>query len=82
MLQTPGASGENERSFSSASFTLDERRTRLELDNFRREHRLRRALCAASTPEEKLAISNELLERFASRVAEQRRQEAQEEEGH
>ncbi len=74
MLQIPAASAENERSFSSASFVLDQRRTRLDLDNFRREHRIRRALCAGRTPEEKLAISNDLMERFAQRVAEERDQ--------
>jgi hAT family C-terminal dimerisation region len=64
-LQIPASSAENERSFSSASFILDERRTRLDLDNFRREHRIRRALCAGTTPEQRLQLSNELMQRFA-----------------
>jgi hypothetical protein len=68
LLQIPASSAENERSFSSASFILDQRRTRLDIDNFRREHRIRRALCAGTTPDEKLQRSNDLIERFADSV--------------
>ncbi len=68
LLQIPAASAENERSFSSASFLLNERRTRLDIENFRREHRIRRHLCAGTTLEEKLGLSNNLLEEFSRRV--------------
>ena len=44
----PASSAENERSFSSASFTLDQRRTRLAIENFSREHRLRRYICSGA----------------------------------
>ena len=67
LLQIPASSAENERSFSSASFVLDERRTRLDLDNFRREHRIRRYLCAHG-PKEKLNISNNLIQRYSDRL--------------
>ena len=63
---------ENERSFSSASFILDQRRTWLDIDNIRREHRIRRALCVGRTPAEKLEFSNGLIERFAVHVADAR----------
>lgn len=77
LLQIPASSAENERSFSSASFIMDQRRTRLDIDNFRREHRIRRALCSAASPQEKVERSNALLERFAEKSA-QIRAEAQE----
>jgi len=44
MLAIPCTSAEDERNFSSAGFTLSERRTRLHVDNFRAEHRIRRYL--------------------------------------
>ena len=72
LLQIPASSAENERSFSSASFVLDQRRTRLDLDNFRREHRIRRRLCAGTTGQQKLAIANDLIERYAAAVQENR----------
>jgi hypothetical protein len=72
LLQIPLSSAENERSFSSASFVLDQRRTRLDIDNFRREHRIRRALCSGTTPQEKLERSNELIERFSQSLDEAR----------
>ena len=66
LFQIPASSAENERSFSSASFyILSERRTQWDLDNFRREHRIRRAICAGSTPQQRLQRSNALMERFA-----------------
>ncbi len=34
-------------------------------NNFRREHRIRRAICAGSTPQQRLQRSNALMERFA-----------------
>lgn len=76
LLQIPASSAENERSFSSASFVLDQRRTRLDLDNFRREHRIRRRLCAGTTGQQKLAIANDLIERYAAAVQESRDGEA------
>ena len=69
LLQIPDSSAENERSFSSASFILDQRRTRLDIDNFRLEHRIRRALVAGRSQEEKLQCSNELIQRFAEAIA-------------
>lgn len=45
---TPSASADNERSFSSASFTLDSHRYRLAIDVFRKEHRLRRYLVSGT----------------------------------
>ena len=68
LLQIMDASAENERSFSSASFVLDQRRTRLDIDNFRREHRIRRALCVGKSDQEKLDYSNSLIERFGADV--------------
>jgi hypothetical protein len=43
-LAIPATSADDERVFSSAGFTLNQRRTRLGLDNFRREHRIRQFL--------------------------------------
>lgn len=63
-LQIPASSAENERSFSSASFILDPRRTRLDLDNFRREHRLRRFLLAGDARD----IARDLMVRYADTV--------------
>src|SRR5262245_27334593 len=37
-------SADDERVFSSAGFTLNQRRTRLDINNFRREHRVRQFL--------------------------------------
>jgi hypothetical protein len=44
----PASSADNERAFSSASYTLGPRRTRLELEAFRSEHRIRRFIVAGS----------------------------------
>ena len=44
----PGASADNERAFSSASFTLDNRRYRIDINVFRKEHRLRRFLVSGT----------------------------------
>ena len=44
----PSTSADNERSFSSASFTLDYHRYRLGIDVFRKEHRLRRYLVSGN----------------------------------
>jgi hypothetical protein len=64
-LQIPASSAENERSFSSASFILDTRRNRLDLDNFRREHRIRRYLCAEGDKRQKC---EDILNIFVDRV--------------
>lgn len=78
-LQIPSASAENERSFSSASFVLDPRRTRLDLDNFRKEHRIRRHIFSSANPAERLLASTDLIDEFAvavnaARAAEQENQ--------
>lgn len=67
-LQIPASSAENERSFSSASFILDPRRTRVELDNFRREHRLRRFLLSGNPQ----FTAQGLMERYAIAVEDRR----------
>jgi hypothetical protein len=69
-LQIPASSAENERSFSSASFVLDDLRTRLDLDNFRREHRLRRFLLSGNPR----MTADDLLQRFVDEL-ERRRNE-------
>ena len=50
LLVIPASTAEDERSFSSAGFTLDKLRTRMDLDNFRREHRIRQFLVAGTDP--------------------------------
>ncbi len=47
-LSIPSTSAEDERNFSSAGVTLDKLRSRLDIDNFRYEHRVRRYLTAGS----------------------------------
>jgi hypothetical protein len=69
-FQIPASSAENERSFSSAGFILDERRTRVGLNNFRSEHRIRRAICSSSSPGQRAKRSNDLIQRFAALVKE------------
>ena len=46
LLAIPASSAEDERAFSSAGVTLSPRRTRLDIDNFRREHRVRQYLAS------------------------------------
>src|SRR5262249_46394619 len=76
LFAIPVTSADNERSFSSAGFTLDDRRTRLELESFRSEHRVRRFIvaCADNQTAEgrqlRLERVGRLLERFAAQVAE------------
>jgi hypothetical protein len=76
MLAVPASSADNERSFSSASYTLGIRRTRLELETFRAEHRIRRFLvgCAdlhsQAGRQRRLDRMNRLLEQYAALVAE------------
>jgi hypothetical protein len=50
-LSIPATSAEDERNFSSAGVTLDRLRSRLEIDRFRFEHRVRRFLAAGSDPQ-------------------------------
>jgi hypothetical protein len=40
-LAIPATSAQDERNFSSAGFTLSRLRTRMDIDNFRKEHRIR-----------------------------------------
>lgn len=47
-LGIPASSAEDERNFSSAGVTLDKLRSRLDIENFRSEHRVRRYLTAGS----------------------------------
>jgi hypothetical protein len=49
LLAIPASTAEDERTFSSAGVTLSQRRTRLELDNFRREHRIRHFLSSSTS---------------------------------
>jgi hypothetical protein len=66
----PSSSAEPERSFSSASFTLDIRRYQIDIDTFRKEHRLRRFLVSGTDThsqqgrELRLERLNILLERY------------------
>lgn len=45
----PASSGDNERAFSSAGFTLDKTRSRLNIDSFRCEHRIRRFITGSTS---------------------------------
>jgi hypothetical protein len=75
LLAIPASSADCERSFSSASFTLDARRYRVELLHFRKEHRIRRFI-TGGTPGEtaagrqlRLARVRALLGHYADLVA-------------
>ena len=46
LLETPSTSADNERAFSSASCTMDNHRYMIDIETFRREHRVRRFLVA------------------------------------
>jgi hypothetical protein len=48
LLGIPASSADSERSFSSASFTLDIHRYRMDIETFRKEHRLRRFLVSGT----------------------------------
>lgn len=75
LFAIPASSADNERSFSSAGFTMGPRRTRTELEAFRAEHRIRRFLTAGADAqshegrEMQRARVRRLLERFAELVA-------------
>lgn len=74
LLAIPATSADDERVFSSAGFILNQRRTRLDIENFRKEHRLRTFLMADG-PGSKLVRANELLKRFAMEIRSIRAQE-------
>jgi hypothetical protein len=71
----PASTSDDERSFSSAGLILGKLRTRLDLDNFRREQRIRQFLILGTDPDtqkgraERLERSGRVLERFARNVA-------------
>jgi len=71
LLAIPASTSEDERSFSSAGLTLGKLRTRMDLDNYRREQRVRQYLTSGTDPQsqagrqERLNRSNTLIERFA-----------------
>jgi hypothetical protein len=77
LFAIPASSADNERSFSSASFTLDSRRYRTDIENFRSEHRIRRFIVAGTDGQSQSGRSTRLervsglLERFAELVAEE-----------
>jgi hAT family C-terminal dimerisation region len=48
LLGTPSTSADNERAFSSASFTMDNHRYMIDIETFRREHRVRRFLVSGN----------------------------------
>jgi hypothetical protein len=75
LFAIPATSADNERSFSSASYTLDARRYRTNIDHFRFEHRVRRFIVAGTDPHtqqgraKRLERVRALLGRFAALVA-------------
>lgn len=74
LFAIPASSAENERSFSSAGFILNQRRTQLDIDNFRSEHRIREFLTVGtdchhqSGRKTRLERMDELLLHFSERV--------------
>lgn len=74
LFAVPGSTAEDERSFSSSGFTLDQRRGRLDIDNFRREHRIRQYLTSGMNNNqqagrrERLARAQSLLEEYGRLV--------------
>jgi len=75
LLAIPATSADNERAFSSAAYTLGERRTRIELEAFRSEHRIRRFIVADADGtsqagrQKRLDRVAGLMDRFAALVA-------------
>ncbi len=73
LLGIPSSTGEDERTFSSAGNILSKCRTQLDIENFRREHRIRRFLTGGSDAQtsegSKLRVSRveKLLDRFNAR---------------
>ena len=82
LFAIPASSADNERAFSSAGFTMDSRRTRLDIETFRMEHRIRRFIVAGtdgSTQEGRQmrhARVRKLLEHFALILAEREAENA------
>ena len=72
LLAIPASSADNERSFSSASYTLDARRYRTDVEHFRMEHRIRRFLTAGATGDSQEARERrvERVERLLTRFSE------------
>ena len=74
LLAIPASTAEDERSFSSAGFTLDRKRGRLDMDNFRREHRIRQYLTSGVNihhqigRRERISRAQSLLEEYAHLV--------------
>lgn len=72
-LVTFSSSSEGERNFSSAGISLDKLRSRMRIESFRQEHRVRRYLTAGSdvlTPEGRKMRqerAEELIRLFAQR---------------
>jgi hypothetical protein len=66
------SSAEDERNFSSAGITLDRLRSRLDIENFRYEHRVRRFLTAGSDAQTQVgrALRKERAERLLRRFSE------------
>lgn len=48
LLGAPASSADNERAFSSASFTMDNHRYMIDIETFRKEHRVRRFLVSGN----------------------------------
>lgn len=75
LLAIPASSAEDERVFSSAGFLLNETRTRLDLDNFRKEQRIRSFLIGGTNThhqqgrEFRQERSNVLLREYQRRAA-------------
>ena len=71
----PSSSADNERAFSSASLTLDLHRYRLDIETFRKEHRIRRYFASGSDPHTKVGRDlritrlNYLLDRYTAETA-------------
>jgi len=59
-LAIPASTADDERVFSSAGFTLNARRTRLDLDNFRREHRVRQFVASGTSLNEQAGRNRRL----------------------
>jgi len=70
LLGTPASSGDNERAFSSASFTMDNHRYMIDIETFRKEHRVRRFLVSGNDTHSqtgrqgRLDKLNSILERY------------------
>lgn len=75
LFAVPASSADSERSFSSAGFTMGIRRTRMEVDAFRSEHRIRRFITATGDAQTQLGRQTRLdrvrriLDRFADEIA-------------